>query len=416
MMSLFPLTVTIAAEPLNRIVAIVNNSVITQQQLAEQIERTRQQALAADQVLPTEAVLRKQVLDTMIDHELQRQFAENAGSKIDEPIVDKTIADIAQRNGLTVEQLRNQLEQDNIPYAKYRQQIREQLLISRLQQAEVGKKITVSEQEITDMLAHMPKPSGTLYHVDDLLVPLPDNPSPELVENTKQSAFALLKKAKQGKPFQTLVEQSKTTSLPLSNNDLGWRQLSELPDIFQSAVHALKTGEMTDPIQAQNGFHLVRLLEIKSEATISRFVTATHARHILIKTSPLISNKQAEQRLKEIRAEILRGGDFAKLAKKYSQDPGSAFKGGDLGWTLPGLFDPVFEAQLNKLALQQISLPFRTQFGWHIVQVLGRTKKLQTPQALFREQASQLVYQKKFQNALQNWLRQLRRQSYVKII
>ncbi|MES2141740.1 MAG: peptidylprolyl isomerase [Pseudomonadota bacterium] len=407
-----------AAESLDRIKAVVNTHVITQQQLSEQIEFTRQQLQAENKPIPSATLLEKQVLDHMIDTELQRQLAESAGMKIDEAGLDKTIASIAQRNGLTVEQLRSRLEQENMPYAKYRQKIREQLIISRLQQDEVGQKIAVSPQEITDMLTHMPKVSTekASYHIEDLLVPLPDNPSSTVIANTKQTALSLLQKAKTGNSFQQLVEQSKNTSLPLSGGDLGWRPLNELPDLFQASVQSLKQGEIAGPIQAQNGFHLIRLIEMRGgDISTPHYVTSTHVRHILIKTSPLVNNTQAEQRLREIRAEILRGGNFADLAKKYSQDPASSFKGGDLGWTLPSTFDPTFEAQENKLAVNQISLPFQSQFGWHILQILGREQKLQTTQSISREQAAQLVYQKKFQQALQTWLRQLRRQSYVKI-
>ena len=407
-----------AAESLDRIKAVVNNHVITQQQLSEQIAFTRQQLQAENKPIPSATLLERQVLDRMIDTELQRQLAESAGMKIDEAGLDKTIASIAQRNGLTVEQLRSRLEQENIPYAKYRQKIREQLIISRLQQDEVGQKIAVSPQEITDKLTHMPKVNTekASYHIEDLLVPLPDNPSPTALTNTKQTTLSLLQKAKTGNSFQQLVEQSKNTSLPLSGGDLGWRPLNELPDLFQASAQSLKPGEIAGPIQAENGFHLIRLIEIRGgNISMPHYVKSTHVRHILIKTSPLVNNPQAEQRLREIRAEILRGGNFADLAKKYSQDPGSAFKGGDLGWTLPGLFDPTFEEQENNLAVNQISLPFQSQFGWHIVQVLGRTQKLQTMQSILRKQATQLVYQEKFQQALQAWLRQLRRQSYVKI-
>jgi peptidyl-prolyl cis-trans isomerase SurA len=407
-----------AAETLDRIVAVVNTHVITQQQLNEQIELARQQAQAENKPIPSEAAFRTEVLNHMIDIELQRQLAETAGMKVDEAGLDKTIANIAKRNGLTMEQLRSRLEQENIPYAKYRQKIREQLIIARLQQDEVGQKITVTPQEITDAMAQMPKSnSEAAYHVEDLLIPLPNNPSSQTLAATKQTALSLLQQAKNGQTFQQLVEKPQNTSLALSGGDLGWRPLNELPDLFQSSVQSLKPGEIAGPIQAQNGFHLIRLIERRgTAATTPHTVTATHVRHILIKTSPLVNNTQAEQRLREIRAEILRGGNFADLAKKYSQDPGSAFKCGDLGWTLPGTFDPTFEAQENKLSLNQLSLPFQTQFGWHLIQVLGREQKLQTTQSLAREQAAQWVYQKKFQQALQNWLRQLRRQSYVKIM
>lgn len=409
-----------AAETLDRIVAVVNNSVITQQQLAEQIEMTRQQRRAENKPLLDTSTLRKQVLNRMIDDQLQLQLAISSGLTVDEAALDKTIVSIAQHNGFSLEQLREKLQQDNVAYIKYREQIRQQLLINRLQQDEVASKIVVTDQETTDMLAHMPPKSSTQqetsYHVEDLLIPFPEDRSATSLARMKQTALSLLQQAKSGATFQSLIEQANKADLALAGTDLGWRPFSELPDVFQIPIKTLKSGEVTGPIQAENGFHLVRLLEIKGDDTSPHYVPVTHTRHILIKTSPLLSDAQAAQRLKEIRAEILRGGDFAALAKKYSQDPGSAYKGGDLGWTLPGVFYPTFEAQIKKLAINQISLPFRTQFGWHITQVLGRTQKLQTKQTISRTQASQLVYQKKFQQALKNWLRQLRNQSYVKIM
>lgn len=408
-----------AVETLDRIVAVVNKNVITQQQLSEQIEITRQQWLSENKPIPDAATFRKQVLNKMIDNELQLQLAANSGLKINEAALDKTIMGIAQRNGFTLEQLREKLQQENIPYAKYRQQIRQQLIINRLQQDEVAAKITVTDQETKDMLAHMPKstPQKTAYHVEDLLIPFPNNPSTADISRIKAIALSLLQEAKNGSSFQKLIGQANKFNPPLTGGDLGWRPLNDLPDIFQIPVQKLKPGEVTEPIQAGNGFHLIRLLEIRGDnSTTAHYVTSTHTRHILIKTSPLLNNTQAERRLNEIRADILRGGDFATLAKKYSQDPGSAYKGGNLGWTLPGLFDPAFEAQIKKLAINQISLPFQTQFGWHIVQVLGRAQKLQTKQNVSREQAAQLVYQRKFQQALKNWLRQIRNQSYVKIM
>ncbi len=406
-----------AIETLDRIVAVVNNHVITQQQLSEQIEMTRQQWLSENKPIPDAASFRKQVLQQMIDNELQLQLAASSGLKINEAALDKTIMSIAQRNGFTLEQLREKLQQENIPYAKYRQQIRQQLIINRLQQDEVAAKITVTDQETKDMLAHMPKSAAqkTAYHVEDLLIPFPNKPSAADISRVKATALSLLQQAKQGISFQELIGKAKQFNPPLAGGDLGWRPLNDLPDIFQAPVQKLKPGEVTGPIQADNGFHLIRLLEMHGDNSATHYVTSTHTRHILIKTSPLLNNTQAERRLNEIRADILRGGDFATLAKKYSQDPGSAYKGGDLGWTLPGLFDPTFEAQIKKLTINQISLPFQTQFGWHIVQVLGRAQKLQTKQNVSREQAAQLVYQRKFQQALKNWLRQIRNQSYVKI-
>lgn len=408
-----------AIETLDRIVAVVNTHVITQQQLHEQIKTTRQQWQSENKPIPDAAIFRKQVLNEMIDNELQLQLAANAGLTINEAALDKTIMGIAQRNGFTLAQLREKLQQENMPYAKYRQQIRQQLIINHLQQGEVARKITVTDQETKDMLAHLPKSSlqKTAYHVEDLLIPFPNKPSAADISRVKETALSLLQQTRNGISFQALIGHASTFTPPITGGDLGWRPLNELPDIFQASVQKLKSGEVTKPIQADNGFHLVRLLDMRGDrSAASHYVTSTHTRHILIKTSPLLDNTQAERRLKEIRADILRGGDFATLAKKYSQDPGSAYNGGDLGWTFPGVFDPTFEAQIKKLAINQVSLPFQTQFGWHIVQILGRAQKLQTAKNISREQAAQLVYQRKFQQALKNWLRQIRNQSYVKIM
>lgn len=418
LVSLVPSKPIYALETLDRIVAVVNNSVITQQQLNEQIEMMRQQWQAENKPIPDAVNFRKQVLNQMIDNELQLQLATATGLKINEAELEKTILSIAQRNGFTLEQLRQKLLQENIPYAKYRQQIRQQLIISRLQQNQVAAKINVTDQEIKDMETHLPKSFSQkmAYHVEDLLIPFPNKPSAADIAHIKETALSLLQKTKSGISFQTLIEQANKFNSPLTGGDLGWRPLNDLPDVFQTPVQKLKAGEITGPIQAENGFHLIRLLGVQGGNSVAHYVTSTHIRHILIKTSPLLNDKQAENRLKEIRADILRGGDFAMLAKKYSQDPGSTFRGGDLGWTLPGVFDPAFEAQIKKLAINQISLPFKTQFGWHIVQVLGRAQKLQTTQNVSREHATQLVFQRKFQQALKNWLRQIRNQAYVKIM
>lgn len=407
-----------AIETLDRIEAVVNHHAITAQQLDNQMEVKRQQWLSENKSIPNTTTFRKQVLNEMIDQELQLQLAATIGLKINDDTLDKTILSIAQHNGLTLEQLREKLQQANMPFARYREQIRHQLLINRLQQNEVAAKITVTDQEIKDMLTHLPKiiSKKAVYHVEDLLIPFSNNPSSTDIARTKETALSLLQKAKQGTSFSALIEHANASTIPLSGGDLGWRPLNDLPDIFQTSVQTLKPGEVAGPIRADNGFHLIRLLELRGIAPAPHDVISTHARHILIKTSPLLNNQQAENRLREIRADILHGGDFASLAKKYSQDPGSSYKGGDLGWTLPGFFDPTFEEHLKKLAVNQISLPFQTQYGWHIVQVLGRAKKLQTAQNTLHKQAAQLVYQKKFQKALKNWLRQLRNQSYVKIM
>ena len=413
-LSLGMISLITTAETLDRIVAVVNDTIISQQQLNRQIELSRQKWQAENKTLPPAATFRRDVLNDLIDNELQRQLAKATGLKLDEASLDKTILDIANRNQLTLTQLRDQLAQANIPYAEYRHKIAEQVMLDRLQQAEVGAKITVSAREITNELAHSPEvDQHTLYHFEDLLVPLPDNPSVENISTAKKTALLLRQQAKKGLSFKDLIEQPSNAASMLSGGDLGWRQINQLPDLFQPHITRLTKGRISLPIQAKNGFHLLHLIEQRHTSTKPVILSSVHARHILIKTSPLVSNAQAEKRLKAIRAEILQGGHFAELAKKYSQDPASAFKGGDLGWMAINNFEPVFAAQLNKLRLNQLSQPFQTSFGWHLAEILAKKTERQTQQALFREQAAQRVYQKKFQQARKLWLQHLRQQAYI---
>lgn len=409
-----------AEQTLDRIVAVVNQHVITAQQLQEEFEIAQQTLQAQNKPLPSESQLKKEVLDQLIDVELQRQLAEKAKIQIDEAALDKAISEIAAQNHLSVDELHQHLEHDHVPYAKYRHKIREQLAISRLQQSEVGAKITITPQEITDKLAHQAQwvaPDNTRYQVEDFLIALPDYPSADTQQAGKEIALRLKKQLAAGKVAEEAVNQTQNQTFPLSWNDLGWRTMNELPDLFQSTIATLKPGQIAGPIRAANGFHLLHLVAIqKAPDQVPRSIDVVHLRHILIKVSPLLSDAQAEQRLKELRAEILRGASFAELARKYSQDPGSAAQGGDLRWRYPNSFVPAFEAQVKKLGLNQISLPFKTQFGWHIVEVLARKQKTEQPEDRLREQATQLIYREKFEQGLKDWLRTLRQQSYIKIM
>lgn len=409
-----------AEQTLDRIVAIVNQHVITEQQLQEELEIARQTLQAQNKPLPLETQLKKEVLDQLIDVELQRQLVKKVKVQIDDATVDKTIHNIATQNHWSLDELRQRLEQDHLPYAKYRHKIREQLAITRLQQMEIGAKITITPQEITDKLAHKAQwlpPDKTRYHIEDVLIALPDYPSADTQQAGKKIALQLKQQLESGQSALKAIEQSQSRAFPLSLNDLGWRTLAELPDLFQPTIKSLKPGNLSTPLQAANGFHLLRLIDRQNTTDDQPLhaINIVHLRHILIKVSPLLSDVQAEKRLKELRAEILRGTPFAEVARKYSQDPGSAAQGGDLGWRYPNSFVPAFEAQVKKLELNQISLPFKTDFGWHIVEVLARQQKIEKPEDRLREQATQLIYRQKFEQGLKSWLQTLRQQSYIKI-
>jgi len=421
MLSLFSVIAhSAAAATLDNIVAVVNDNVITQSQLNEQTNLYREQLQFAHAPIPAPAALRKQALKHMIDTQLQLELAKKENITIDDTSVTKAITHIAQQNGLTLAQLQSKVVQQGMSYDKYRAEIKKQMTISELQQREVAPHVTVSDQEVTDFLqqngkrllaaqtASAPAAGPPLYHAIDILIPLPDSPTPQQKADALQQAKAVLSKLRAG------------VSVNVQSDDLGWRRLTDLPDVFVSVIKNMRPGTASEPILAANGYHILQLVSVRGGAAASAPVGmpaayATHARHILIKTNPLTPDSAVKARLEKIRDEILQGASFAQEAKDNSQDPGSASKGGDLGWVNPGMLDPTFEKVMNSLKPGEISQPFKTAFGWHIVQVLER-KSLANNQELLRNQAKEILYQRKFGEALQNWLQQLRSQSYVKIM
>lgn len=414
-------SINVVAETLDRIVAVVNDGVITQSQLNQKMQFAIQQAQASGEPKVSESTLRNQVLQHMIDTQLELQMAKKMGIKVSDNDITAAVTEIAKRNGLTLAQFQTKLQESNISYAAYRQQIQDQMITSQIAERQAGAKVVVTEKEVNALvykLRNQPpeKNTSTQYHLEDLLIPLPEKPTPEQVAAATQQAELLLQKARSGKSFKEIAE----TTLPansLSGGDLGWRPLSALPSIFVKVVQSMHAGEISNPVRAPNGLHLLKLIAIQGDNTApsAHAAVSTHVRHILIRTSPLANDVQVRQRLAEIRADLARGGDFVKLAKQYSQDPGSAGKGGDLGWMESGMLDPQFEAVMNQLKPGQISEPVKTQFGWHIVQVLER-KSSKNNQAYLQNQARQILYQQKLQEAVKTWLQQLRKQSYIKIM
>ena len=413
--------ITYAAN-LDHIVAIVNDSVITESQLKAQLQTTRAQLQAIHAPMPAPATLQKQVLQSLIDNELQLQLAKKMGMQVDDKTLTQAITDIATRNHLSLPELQEKLHEQGLSYDKYRNEIRQQILISQLQEKQLGPKISVTEQEVADMLSKMPKQSSqplsdqaATYHIEDIYIPLADNTTPPQIAAAVQRAQTLLSQSQMGKSFAQLAKEAHADA-PLQGGDLGWRKRDELPSIFVDAIKNAKPGQVIGPIKAPNGIHLIKLIAMRGAAPLaSNVVTSYRVRHILIKTNPLTNDAQAKTRLIELRADILRGGDFAKLAAQYSQDPGSAIKGGDIGWITDDMVDPRFAGVMDNLKPGQISEPFKSQFGWHIAQILER-KVTNDAKAQRLNQARELVYQRKTHEALQSWLRQLRGQAYIKIV
>lgn len=415
-----------AIQPLNGVVAIVNDRVITSNQLDDQERIIKAQLSASKTPLPAEKVLRHQVLEHMIDQELQLQIAKNAGINIDDDTVDKTIAHIAQENNITVDQMKAQLSSGGMSYDLYRKMIHDQIVIQQLQQEEAGSSVVITPQEVNDMMRSVKlndangnaNAAMTEYHIKDILITLPDTPTPDQIDQAKQHAVDLIKSLKQGQNFSQVAVAESQSQEALQGGDLGWRKLAELPDPFIPYVKSMQPGDVAGPIRTANGFHIIKLVEMQGPTqnmSGPHIITQSHVRTIFVKNNPLLTDDQMKESLSNIKDEILSGQDFAKVAQINSQGL-SANNGGDMGWTAPGQLPEEVDATVAQLKLNQISDPIKTKDGWYLVQVIGQRKQTQTNQEYLADQVRNLIYKQKVSEAAQNWLQKWRAQSYVKII
>lgn len=400
-------------ELLDRIVAVVGNDAVMQSELDSRMQ-TLMHRLAKEHSgpLPPRELLTRQVLERMVLERLQLQLAQSRGIQIDDLTLNETMRDIARRNGLSLEAFRDRLVAEGVDYAHFREQVRNELTIERLRKRTIERKIQVTDQEINDFIASQSGDAadGTEYHVRHILVSVPEGATAKEIKAAREKAEAIRAKALQGEDFAHLAATESDGQNALSGGDLGWRAGSALPSIFARDVSTMDVGEISSLIRSPSGFHIIQLEDRRGgqQATIEQ----THARHILIKTDALTSDQQAQDRLNRIRERIANGEDFGKLAKANSDDTGSAVSGGDLGWTSPGDLVPEFEEVMDRLQPGQISEPFKTPFGWHIVQVLDR-RAYDGGQDVMRAQAREILLKSKTSEQTELWLRRLRDESYV---
>ncbi len=415
---------------LDGIAAVVNDGAITTSQLADKMNFTIKQMRASHTPIPPQNVLKQKLLKQMIDEELQLQAAKKVGIKVDETAVDQAISRVAAQNGVTVGELQKQLQAQGIPYKQYRKEINNALIISQVQQRGLGARVSISDQEVTDFLnlhgrelaaqqraAKTPAQPG-FYHVQVIIIPLQEAATPEQIATGKQAAQKVFAQINENTNLQQFVATKLGTDLNLQQQDLGWRKLTDFPDLYIKLIQTLKPGGVSKPVQAPNGFHILRLAESRggnSEASgsLTQAMVETHVRHILIKTNPLQPDDAVKIQLERLRANILAGTSFEEAATKNSQDPGSVAKGGDIGWVTPGALDPAFEAKMDQMKVGQISTPFKSQFGWHILQVLDRKTK-HDPEEIRRSMAKQIIFQRKLNVELERWLQNQRDTGYVK--
>jgi peptidyl-prolyl cis-trans isomerase SurA len=404
---------TTTGELLDRVAAVVNDGIVLQSELDEQViligERLRQQKLE----LPPQNVLRQQVLERLVLQEIEMQRADKAGLKVPDEALNSAMQDVAQRNNIPLSQLPEALSAQGIDYASYRDAMRKELTLSLLRQRDVIQHISVTPREIDQYLEkqkNAPEQAAE-YNVSHILIAVPQAATPEQLEAADKRALDVYTRATGGEDFAKLAVAYSNSQTALEGGALGWRKGSELPTFLTDVIAHLKAGEVSKPLRTPTGYHIIRLNETKG-ANQQAIVQQVHARHILMKTNELQDDATVRQKLEQIRERIEKGEDFAGLAKTTSEDPGSAAEGGDLGWTNPGTFVPEFEAVLAELKENDISPPFHSQFGWHIVQVLGR-RQFDNTDELKRHSAAEAIRASRADEETELWMRRLRDDAYV---
>ena len=360
-----------ALEPLDSIAVVVNDDVITKRELAEKVDYFANQIRLSNGSVSDMDSLKRQVLERMIRDKIQLQQATQLGIQVDDINLNRMIDAMAKKNDLSLDELRTTLAEEGIDFADFRSQTRDELIIQELQKRMVADKVNVTSQEVRQFIESNTQQdnSATEYHLYHILIATPESAGPEDIQLAQKKADALYQQLQQGADFKQLAVQESDGSNALNGGDLGTRKANELPELFLKAIEGLEQGDISQPVRSASGFHLLKLASTSSNIEM---VTQTHARHILIRTSADISDEDARQTLIELKQRIKDGEEFADLANEYSDDPGSKIQGGDLGWASPGTFVPEFERAMGSLTAGQISEPFKSQFGWHILQVLER--------------------------------------------
>jgi peptidyl-prolyl cis-trans isomerase SurA len=398
---------------LDRVAATVNDGVVLASELDEQLVLITQRLRAQNLDLPPQSVLRQQVLERLVLQELQMQRADRAGIRVSDETLNNALRDVAEQNRIPLAQLPDALAQQGIEYGSYREGMRKELAMQMLRQRDVIARINVSPREIDQFLERQKKAPSERneYNISHILIAVPQAATPEQLEEAERKAKEVHEKASAGEDFSRLAVAYSNAQTALEGGSLGWRKGPELPTFLSEVIAGLKAGDVTQPIRTPSGFHIVRLNELRGNQQV--IVNQVHARHILIKPNELQDDATVEQKLAGIRDRILnKGENFTAVASVVSEDPGSAAEGGDLGWAGPGTFVPEFERQLAQLQPDEISQPFRTQFGWHIIQLLGR-RQFDSTADIIKQQAFQALRESKADEETELWLRRLRDEAYV---
>jgi peptidyl-prolyl cis-trans isomerase SurA len=401
------------SDPLDRIVAVVNNEVITALELNKEMELIKKQLSQNNTRLPADAVLQQQLLERLILRRIQLQMAERGSIRIDDDMLNRTMDNIAAQNRLSLAQFRSALESEGMSFEDFRENMRDEITINRLQQRMVKNRIVVTQQEIDSFIKNLALRGDkhVEYNLGHILVAVPEAASAQQIKAARDRAAKIIAELRAGADFkQTAIAQSDGQQA-LEGGDLGWRSADAMPSLLADWVAERKVDAISDALRSPSGFHVIKIIGLRDNKP-QHMVTQTHARHILIKPFDAAESSEALARLEKIRQRILAGEDFAGLAKTHSDDTGSGVEGGELGWVSPGEMVPNFEKGMNALAVNELSGPIRSRFGWHLIEVLERRQHDATDK-IQRKNAGDSIRSRKTDPAMQAWVRRIRDEAFV---
>lgn len=401
-------------ELIDRVVAVVDSGVIMESQLNSRVEEILIRLKNDKAELPPLNLLEEQVLDRLIIEEIQLQLADRAGIKISDSELNQTLSRVSSQNNLSLEEFRLKLEAEGTSYKSFRDTIKKELIIQRVQRGKVGAKIDISEQELENFINSEEGRTqlAEQYNVQHILLSVKSGLSEIEIEAIENEAVSLLERLENGESFEKLAASYSAGQKALEGGFLGWRTSAELPSLFAEVVSGLTVGEVAQPVRSGAGFHILKLTEKRGNTV--KFLDQTLARHILVQPSEIRTENQAEVLINDIYKRLKEGEDFKQLARQFSEDPGSKMDGGELGWSNPGDYDPAFEMTLNATEIGQLSEPVKSSFGWHIIEVMDRRNE-DVSQEEQKNRAYQIIFKRKFDQELQSTLIELRAEAYVDI-
>ncbi|OZI14651.1 peptidylprolyl isomerase SurA [Sodalis-like symbiont of Philaenus spumarius] len=406
-----------APRVVDKVAAVVDNSVVLESEVDKMLSTVKHGAQEANQQLPDDATLRRQILDRLIMDTIILQLAQRTNITISDEQLDQAIGNIAAQNHMSLDQLHSSLAYDGMDYNTYRAQIRKEMLIAEVRNGEVRRRITILPQEVESLAQQITTQTsnGAEFNLSHILIPLPEEPTQDQLDKAQALATSIVEQSKSGADFGTLAITYSADAQALKGGQMGWGKLEELPSLFAASLQGAQKGSIIGPIRSGVGFHMLHVNDIR-DGDQKVTVTEVHARHILLRTSVVMTDQQARDKLEDIAAQIKSGRlSFADAAKQLSEDPGSANQGGDLVWSSADAFDQAFRDVLMHLKKGEISTPVHSSFGWHLIQLID-TRQVDRTDAAQKDRAYRLLFNRKFAEEVQTWMQEQRASAYVKIL